>query len=732
MTSTAISSTVVRQTPSLTVPSTQNTAPVLDFRCLYTHDLRRKAKRWQDGILRFHTFNKRVMVYDVPRNFIGDTHWREDGTVQDGDELKLDKGILIQVGEATGSMEQDLTELLEKRKKAPEVPGKAQVSPPTPLVTASTAKPALVRPSQLRPKSLNALLGTPKGRIGRASLPTKSPYEAREETEVPSFETCRPAKRQRIEISPARQAKSNASLRSRRPASPKAAPIELKDPGIRENPAVDKQTTLPHIPIGKEYERWPSVAAPVQRVTLPRMGQTEGAGLSSRANGTSQNHTNKVPEADKNVSSSRQQSTSRPRTEKALIERSDQGARTPLRRDSTSSAPRVFHNATDTASARTETRSENDDLPINEPPKERLKLQMATRKPRKKLMYKDLLPPDERSRSQSTSAPAKARRNSHNQGTLKRSKKQLKDPLAASHEEESNRLKARLRKHHEKDKRMNHDRNNPMEEDESSLFLTQDDDDDFFSPNTHHRTKERIPPPTTSKPSLPNTTQINLFHPPRPPSNEPPQLSIPKPTSSVHETDLTLAQMDEILLSKQNSPQQTRKLATPKQIPAESPDRAASPILIPSTPPEPAASPDLDPDPPINIPPETPHPESPPSPENVATHATNLNSSETSKSIQPPLPNPDQPPLPLQKNQKPFNPPTRVRVRSPLKKAISDLTTTTTTQPPAAKQNSPPAPDKPGPEATPLWSKEAWDLFGCGRDGVECTYEEFKRKEGLM
>ena len=34
--------------------------------------------------------------------------------------------------------------------------------------------------------------------------------------------------------------------------------------------------------------------------------------------------------------------------------------------------------------------------------------------------------------------------------------------------------------------------------------------------------------------------------------------------------------------------------------------------------------------------------------------------------------------------------------------------------------------------AAPVWNKEAWDLFGCGRDGVECTYEEFKRKEGLM
>jgi hypothetical protein len=61
-------------TPSLSIPPSQNTAPVLEFNCLYTHDIRRKQKRWQDGFLRFHTFNKRVMVYDVPRNFIGDMH----------------------------------------------------------------------------------------------------------------------------------------------------------------------------------------------------------------------------------------------------------------------------------------------------------------------------------------------------------------------------------------------------------------------------------------------------------------------------------------------------------------------------------------------------------------------------------------------------------------------------------------------------------------------------------
>src|SRR6266702_6934698 len=92
-------------TPSLSIPPSQNTALVLEFRCLYSHDLRRKSKRWQDGFLRYHTFNKRVMVYDVPRNFIGDTHWKETMELQEGDELTLEKGVLVEVAEAVGTME---------------------------------------------------------------------------------------------------------------------------------------------------------------------------------------------------------------------------------------------------------------------------------------------------------------------------------------------------------------------------------------------------------------------------------------------------------------------------------------------------------------------------------------------------------------------------------------------------------------------------------------------------
>ena len=189
-------------TPSLSVPQTQNTAPVLEFNCLYTHDLRRKQKRWQDGFLRFHTFNKRIMVYDIPRNFIGDAHWKTSDVLQDGDEVTLEKGgVLVQVAENVGRTETDLTELMnsKKNKKASH-----QVSSPiarSAVATARTPAPAGSRlTAQSKHRSLNALLGTPKGPLGKATLPSQSPFDQRRvEQENLDWEDGRSAKRLRIE-----------------------------------------------------------------------------------------------------------------------------------------------------------------------------------------------------------------------------------------------------------------------------------------------------------------------------------------------------------------------------------------------------------------------------------------------------------------------------------------------------------------------------------------------------
>jgi hypothetical protein len=198
-------------TPSLSVPPTQNTAPVLEFNCLYTHDIRRKQKRWQDGFLRFHTFNKRVMVYDVPRNFIGDMHWKEDTAFDEGEEFTLERdAVLVQVAESVGRTETDLTELKQSAKKSRREGGGQRSSPP-PMSLATPSRPMgppMARPgtasvaggnTQLKHRSLNALLGTPKGRIGKAVVPTKSPFEMRQAEENEEWESGRPSKRSKPE-----------------------------------------------------------------------------------------------------------------------------------------------------------------------------------------------------------------------------------------------------------------------------------------------------------------------------------------------------------------------------------------------------------------------------------------------------------------------------------------------------------------------------------------------------
>lgn len=196
---------LVQHTPGAptVIPLTQNTAPVIEFRCLFTSDIRRKQKRWQDGRLKFHTFNKRVMVYDERLNFVGDTHWH-DYHIDEGEELELDRAaVLVQVADCLGSRDQDLTELLDKRTKQREE--RAAVRRPSsspaevPLDNRGARQPTPY--SKLSQKPLSALLGTPTGRHGRALLPTTSPFEDRQKKLRQERGTEeRPSKRRKSEL----------------------------------------------------------------------------------------------------------------------------------------------------------------------------------------------------------------------------------------------------------------------------------------------------------------------------------------------------------------------------------------------------------------------------------------------------------------------------------------------------------------------------------------------------
>ena len=190
---------------------TGSTAPVLKFLCLFTHDLKRKQKRWQDGHLKYHTFNKRVMVYDDRGNYVGDMHWRRDWDFDEGEEIELERGgVIVQVAECVARQQQDLSELIDKRAKEKEQRQAQIASRPARPVPAHT--PLRVTPRnnaqqdhfQTRHRPLNQLLGTPIGHHGRALVPNESPFEQRHNVKESNdgADSSRPSKRRRYEDTP--------------------------------------------------------------------------------------------------------------------------------------------------------------------------------------------------------------------------------------------------------------------------------------------------------------------------------------------------------------------------------------------------------------------------------------------------------------------------------------------------------------------------------------------------
>lgn len=173
------------------------TATVLDYICLFTHDLRRKQKRWQDGKLKYHTFNKRIMVYDDRGNFIGDAHWHGGGDLEEGEELELDRGAaIVQVADCVGSREQDLTEILDKRVREVEKRRNLAAAKTPQSSRAGAQSRQQEQPHfQVSHRSLSSIVPSP-GPIGRAAISDRSPFEARKAEGAP------PAKKRRVSPSP--------------------------------------------------------------------------------------------------------------------------------------------------------------------------------------------------------------------------------------------------------------------------------------------------------------------------------------------------------------------------------------------------------------------------------------------------------------------------------------------------------------------------------------------------
>lgn len=783
-------------------------------------------------------------MYESPsRNYIGDQHWRDDDAVRDGDEFQLEKPVLVQVGEMVGATETDLTELLDKRRKPQDIAADGRKESPrryTPSnsITNDTATATARQPaeqlSQLRPKSLNALLGTPKGRIGRAAIPTKSPHELRREDENVDWDHGRPAKRQRVE--------HQSKIVPKPAISPTIRTLPPAPSGTRERLATleigSGQMHGQQSPIHQQSTRLESVSR-----LSPSSGRSR---LASGKIGPSNNVPTRKPtdslENDTTIRSPKRRKTTkeynvRHKSSELLVVRHTDPPET--------SASAVNDSSCQEKSTVTPLQTELDEgiAPIPKPPKERVKLQMAASKPRKKLMYRDLLPQDQAPARSLSRGEADTDRKTKERRTSSRPLDRAKSDMTGFHEEEQHRLADRLNRYNGRsdfrEDGLEHFDGNTLRS--PRLFVSQEDVDS--APSRRHRTKNEVG--EHHKPVLDEGSTKSSSRRPRPTSSsDSPQIVVPEPVSTIHETALTLSKMDEILFPRSrqsDSPRPPNPIEiaeitssmddyspssipvtpprivlgpTPGKEPApatlipSSPDtqtqaraspsnfladksmspkaqsamsmlseamisNQASPKTSPSedpvkavhhaklTPPKPptskAATPDnqllpkaLSPEssspktptqklvPPRPLPTNPPSPE-PPSPKDRPLKPLSHKPTLATPYIPPPPTSPSTtlPEFDLRIAQKPLPafqaPKAKPRPRSPLKKSTSD---TTAMRPPPSLTTSRDKAEKGtvggtnNGTATP-WSKEAWDLFGCGRDGVQCSYEEFKRKEGL-
>lgn len=684
------------------------------------------------------------MVYDESRNYIGDMHWRKDEILQDGDEFELDRSILIQVGEALGSLEQDLTGLFEKRKKAPEVAVNEDL--PHQPIAIPMARPTALQLSQLRPKTLNALLGTPKGRIGRAFLPTKSPHDLRMEIENRSFGQDRPAKRQRIESQVERIAELNKM-------PPPRAPAKFRVPDAVMNKTVvgavsDNTADKALVPPPMQSSRPSSAGLAINRPPVPpiQRGENQKDEVSKRVvELLPQTRPGKARSSD----STAQQRKRRP-DQDAESQDSEGSRKAQKSAKRPEPEPEKGYARTSTVPEPIGPVFEEDATSTNKQPRRRTKLLLASRKPRKTLTYQDPV----------------LDRDSRDQSTSKRPDRCKRNPMTEFHEKEQARLKARLNRHqanetHREDEREQHCGDAP-----GDLFISQEDPDDL--PAENYRTDENEPGEIASTSCMTDSRRRNTEPAPSsshgPSSQEASQHIISRAPSTVHSTAIALAKMDEILISR-SQPKHVDSVADKIQPQEQEVEKPTSKTPVddshlsspPETPQKTISSPSFqNEDPPPartlqTIPAPDPARSPPPNPATAAAISPPTTNVKTTTSLtafsrvvapKPPEPPPPETPTtaPHPPKRKPDSLPAFTKVvpskpRSPLKKSVSD---TSAMRPPSAlpasgakERTLRDSPEVGTEESASLWSKEAWDLFGCGRDGVQCTYEEFKRKEGL-
>jgi Protein of unknown function (DUF2439) len=359
-----------RGAPSYLPPPTQNTAPVHEYRCMWTRDAHKKHsnRKYHDGSLKFHTFNARVMLYDQDRRYIGDLHYRQDEEFGEGLELRLDRGVLVDVYERFGETQTDLDQVVNQRTR--DESATKHTSPQAARQLHLTAAA-----SQQKPRPLKDVLRASQGHLGRARIPYKSPYEQRHA--LADIQPVQPPPK-KPKVSPAgkentphpiskgpivRPATGMPTKTSPSPVEPKAKPAKDDVVVFQEvlDLCSDEETVKPIKAIPSKPKKATTNTRPKERRRLPTAKE-----LSVASNA-------QAPSPGIMSASSKAAARS---TGTRLHEMPDPHGRRATPSDSLPPTPRVARSQSMALSA-----------------SERTQLSFLTPKPRPKLMYRDLLPP---------------------------------------------------------------------------------------------------------------------------------------------------------------------------------------------------------------------------------------------------------------------------------------------------------------------------------------------------
>ncbi|KAK6532674.1 hypothetical protein TWF281_006853 [Arthrobotrys megalospora] len=160
------------------IPLTSHSAPIDEYIVLWTADKYKKLKKWHDGYLRYHTFNKRLMVYDHLMNKVCDKFLPEPEPIDVGDELVFDSH-LITIEDVKGRQSQDLRPLFEKTVDR----RKERGSIATPMRTTGTPGQAGQSPT---PTLLRSIQSRPSTGHGHPIYPSPAPRRILKESPDPN------------------------------------------------------------------------------------------------------------------------------------------------------------------------------------------------------------------------------------------------------------------------------------------------------------------------------------------------------------------------------------------------------------------------------------------------------------------------------------------------------------------------------------------------------------------